>query len=157
VIDKATHETALDLAALRALDLIDPLEVLTWAAERVGVIAYPPPTLLALASLTKPVYGVDVDGLLGDTLRELGTPPLTDQEVGLRVAKRIANEIVNGSVEPAVGARRIWWDVLGKVPSLDTQLSGFVAAASEWEDDPAHRTDYEGDIVQLARRLGQTQ
>lgn len=153
-MDDSRAETARELAALRKLDLIDPVHVTRWATEQ---FRYEPssPALVALASLpdSRSTRAAEIDRLLVDFLSELGEPPLTLRGAGLTVAKRIAREIVDGIIEPGLGARKIWWDVYERVPELEERLRGFVGLASEWEDSPKHRAEYEDDIVDEAREL----
>jgi hypothetical protein len=146
------NDTALELAALRRLDLVDPVHVVRWAAEQLATEPTSP-SLVELASLTQPIRASEVDGLLTQLLEGLGAPLVTEEQAGLLVARRIAQEIVDGSVEPAVGARKIWWDVARRVPAVEGQLREFIGLASEWEDNPDHRGEYENDIIDAALRF----
>jgi hypothetical protein len=144
-------QAARELAALRKLDLIDPLHVVHWATEQ---CAYDPSTrLLELAMLSPPVRAAEVDGLLERVLEDWGHAVPNEEEAGLIVARRVSREIVDGSLEPSVGARKIWWDVLVKVPSLHPRLGVFEGLASEWEDTNRYKAEYEQDIVEAAQRL----
>jgi len=69
------------------------------------------------------------------------------------LARRLAREIVDGSLEPPVGARKIWWDVLERVPSLLSSIGVFEALASEWEYTNRYKAEYEQDILEAAYRL----
>ena len=68
------------------------------------------------------------------------------------IARDFARRISAGSLTPYEGARRIWWDVANE-PDADRSLLVFVGLASEWEDVPQNRAEYEADILQEARRL----
>lgn len=63
-----------------------------------------------------------------------------------------AAEILNGTLTPYEGARLIWWHGWNELDRPD-DLTPFVGLASEWEDDPIHRTRYEQDILNHARQL----
>jgi hypothetical protein len=145
------QESALSLASLEMLELISPDEVVDWASERVAYSDSP--NLLALSLLAKPTSRVEVDSLLLNLLAEFGVDSFDERSAGLRIARRLAQEIVDGVVEPAVGARKIWWDVVRRVPTLEPQLRSFVGLASEWEDQVSHRAGYEADIIRAARRF----
>jgi hypothetical protein len=142
----------MELAALRRFDLVDAAQVVYWASEQAASTSTPP-QLVALASLPAEAESATVDRLLGEYLRGMGDPVTTDTQAGLLVAKRLARDVVDGALEPSVGARRIWWDVVRRVPELGGQLGSFVGLASEWEDSPNDRGDYELDIVDACRRL----
>ena len=63
-----------------------------------------------------------------------------------------ASELVAGALTPYEGARRIWWqgwETLGR----PDELTVFVGLASQWEDHPGQRTEYERHIVTAARKL----
>lgn len=63
-----------------------------------------------------------------------------------------AREILAGRLDPYEGARLIWvegWNELGR----PEELTVFVGCASEWEDDPDHRAEYEADIRAAAAAL----
>jgi hypothetical protein len=114
------------------------------------------PDLKALAQISSEYQPIDssvLTHLLNELLIELGDRPLDAQRAGWFVAQTLAQRIVGGSIEPEVGARKIWWDVAVKVPSLESRLSAFIGLASEWEDDVKHRMLYERDIVIAAHEL----
>jgi len=53
---------------------------------------------------------------------------------------------------PYEAARRIWLDASLDLNHPDA-LIRFAGLASEWEDNPEHRTAYDADILQAARDL----
>jgi hypothetical protein len=68
------------------------------------------------------------------------------------IARDFARQISAGNLTPYEGARRIWWEVANE-PDADRSLLVFVGLASEWEDVPQYRSEYEAGILQEARRL----
>ena len=73
-----------------------------------------------------------------------------DHDLPTRVLTRSwAGAIVAGTLPPYEGARLLWraWSELLRPDDLTV----FVGLASEWEDDPAHRDEYEQDILEAAR------
>jgi hypothetical protein len=64
--------------------------------------------------------------------------------------------IADATIEPYLGAKAIWRhaDDLGWSRKSEwQQLSAFIGLASEWEDHPEHRPDYEAAIIDEARAL----
>lgn len=145
-------EGARNLAALRRLDLVDAGAIVSWATEH-SSNAETGDLLVRLASQPPSTDSQTVDSLLDELLRDLGDRPMDVERAGRLVAQMLAEKIIGGSIEPAVGARKIWWDVARKVPSLEPRLRIFVGLASGWEDSPDHRSGYEDDIVKAAFRL----
>ena len=139
------------IAASERLDLISPEQVVDWASQWVAEIDST--ALLSLASLEKPANRVDVRELVVTLLQELRLDPVDDQQAGLKVARQVAQQIIDGSVSPVEGAKRIWWDVSRRVPLIEEWLRPFGGLASEWEDNVALRQEYEVDIVEAAQRL----
>ncbi|HEY1861324.1 MAG TPA: hypothetical protein VGG61_13265, partial [Gemmataceae bacterium] len=85
-------------------------------------------------------------------LIELNVPVPSRQGAVLDIAREYAREIIAGELSPYEGARKIWWE-LANEPDSDRSLLIFVGLASEWEDVPQHRSQYETDIIDEARRL----
>jgi hypothetical protein len=137
-------------ASLR-LDLIPPDEVVDWATERVA--STDSPGLALLAGMHKPVRRDDVISVLRDIAGEEHLAWPSDLEAGLTVAKHIARRVVDGNLEPIDGARIIWWKVSTRTPELRERLIQFVGLASEWEDSPAHRVEYDQDIREASVNL----
>ena len=109
------------------------------------------PALRELAGLQK-LTERDLGNLFELALKEVGRLPMSKREAGLIVAKNIAQEIINGNIEPYEGARRIWWDIWEQNRELD-ELKVFVGLASGYEDEPDHRHEYVDDILKEARKL----
>ena len=73
-------------------------------------------------------------------------------EVGPLFTTALSELIITGETSPYEGARRIWWEVANE-PGADSSLLAFVGLASEWEDSPRYRPEYEADIMEEAQRL----
>lgn len=82
---------------------------------------------------------------------ELAITIPTPDEARWSFVRSWAQEIVSGDVTPIEGASRIWdeYQQLGRPDAL----AAFVGLASCWEDDAAHRHEYERDIVAEAAEL----
>jgi len=128
-----------------------PPERLPAIATQAFGMGFDGPALRELAGLQKPSVG-DLYDLFERALKELGCHSISMRDAGLIVAKHIAEEIVNGNIEPYEGARRIWWDIWDQNREL-TELKVFVGLASGYEDEPNYQQDYVRDIVEEARRL----
>ncbi len=132
------------------LDLLAVEQMPSWAAHALEAG-------LDCASLRE-VAGMDghdprqVRAVFHAALDELGAPALDEEQARWEMARVWARAIVEGTVRPYEGARRIWWEAASPL-ELPDALVDFVALASEWEDAPAHRAAYEQDIVQAARQL----
>lgn len=67
----------------------------------------------------------------------------------------IAGEIGTGATEPYGGAKRIWALLAEEGRTYPSDLAVFVGLASEWEDHPSHRPQYEEDIVAAAKAFAE--
>jgi hypothetical protein len=67
-------------------------------------------------------------------------------------AVSVATDIVQGRVQPHDGARSLW-SMARDLEALVASLQGFIGLASEWEDAPERRAEYERDIVVAADRF----
>lgn len=114
---------------------------------------YESPSLRELAGLQVDDSEV-IRNLFLMSLEELGMKVPSITEAGLSTARRIANDILIGSVTPYEGAKNIWEDIYTKYPDL-TRLKPFVGMASEYEDDEEHRKEYIEDIVKEAKKFVQ--
>lgn len=140
------------VAAWFKLDLRPPESVVDAAVGLLDEL----PTNEALSELaaTKP-FREDVTEALSRTLAAEGMAVPSDEEAGRLVARDVAAAIVRGDIGPVDGARLIWWDIVRGVPALEGELLHFVGMASEWEDDVAHRAEYEAEIREAAAELVQ--
>lgn len=83
----------------------------------------------------------------------------SDDELALRDAVQYARAILDGSMSPYDGARRIWLDVTTRLSPPPTDLwralGGFIGGVSEWDDhpEPETRAEIEAGIKRLATTL----
>jgi hypothetical protein len=136
---------------MRLLDLADTHEVIEWAN---AALAEDPTndSLVALAILDAK-DGQEVDSALDAVMAELGVAPLDSNEAAMILAKETAKDIIAQKVMPHDGARFIWVKLARKVPEVEEALRVFIGLASEWEEDPSQREQYDADIVGASRRL----
>jgi hypothetical protein len=106
---------------------------------------------LGLLLYEQPVWS-EVGPLFTTALSELGIPVPCHDEASLTIAREYARQIIAGETSPYEGARRIWWEVANE-PGADSSLLAFVGLASEWEDSPRYRLEYEAAIMEEAQRL----
>ena len=83
---------------------------------------------------------------------ELGFRVPTEPEAWRYLARNWAQDILSGRISAYERARRIWTEAANALGKPD-DLVDFVGLASEWEDCPEQRTDFETEIVEAARRL----
>ncbi len=109
------------------------------------------PALRQLAGLSRSDYREARD-LLGQVLEELGFPvPQDEQEAHWEMARRYAQQITSGAVEPVAGAHAIAWHA-GSLMFPET-FASFAYLADLWEDGEFDRAQLEHDIMQEARRV----
>jgi hypothetical protein len=139
------------VAAKAALDLATP-EELADGATRALEGGLDSPALRVLAG----VANADADearALLDRALAELNVRTPSQRDAVLQLARAFAAEIVDGTLPPYEGAKRIW-DLTLRVPDEHIpELDSFVYAASEWQDRPEDRTVFAEGIVAAARDL----
>jgi hypothetical protein len=137
-----------------ALGLLAP-EAVPPLAEEALVRGCAAPEVARLAGLREPLRR-DIESELTALLRRLGRSRPTPEEAIKTVADAVALAIVEGRVEPAVGAHRLSnlanLAEFGDSP-LWKQLSIHVGLASEWDDHEHRRSEYDVDIVDAARAL----
>jgi hypothetical protein len=145
-VDQATL-----IASRRLLGLTSPRQVVFWAAEQVadGVEAS---ALVDLAAMSNP-RADDVDNAIDRLLREIEAPTVDELGAALLISRYVAMDIVAGRVTPIEGAREIWRKVALSSPAAEPLLRDFIGLASEWDDVPAQRPEYEADIREAAQRL----
>jgi len=112
-------------------------------------------SLVALAILDAE-DGQEVDSALDAVLAEMGIAPLYPNEAAMILAKKTAEDIIANKVTPHDGARFIWVKLARRVPEVEEALRVFIGLASEWEEDPIHREQYDSDIVRASRSLVRT-
>jgi hypothetical protein len=106
---------------------------------------------LGLLMDQEPIWS-EVGPLFKQALSELSIPIPSRESASRILARESARRIVDGEVTPYEGAREIWWEVANE-DGADESLRIYVGLASEWEDAPAHRLQYEAMIMEEARRL----
>lgn len=136
------------LRALRTLDLIRASEIVDWAAEHLVFNQ----GLLGLAALSSDASSADVDREADLVLVGAGERALSITGAARLLALEAVVEIAEGLVEPVVGARRLW-ALARRAPGIEPDLRPFIGLASEWEDAPEFRFDYEADIVAEATKF----
>jgi hypothetical protein len=110
-------------------------------------------SVAVLAGLDHPTRR-EVEAELPELLRHLGLIR-PDRREALRIAgNACAHHMVDGSIAPLAGARRLSW-IANEFWGTDTfeQLSIFVGLASEWDDHPQHRASGEADMMAAAVAL----
>ncbi|WP_145261701.1 hypothetical protein [Planctomycetes bacterium Pan216] len=119
--------------------------------EALVVDDMPDSILARFTSLPEDVSRVAVLELLEASIRE--SPATVPDGVAARriLARKYAEQIVDGTLSPYEGARRIWWELWTDCRELK-ELAIFAGLASEYEDDSseAHRSEYQRDIVDEA-------
>ena len=144
-----------DAASFWQLGLL-PSEVLPLIAANALEKGFDSPSLRILAGEMEKVAST-VGPLFVMALRELGIPLPAPVSAQMAVARFYAGKIVDGSLSPYEGAYRIWWDVANEaMPAKEenevwNRLRVFVGLASEYEDNPSYRKEYEDQIVQEAK------
>jgi hypothetical protein len=109
------------------------------------------PSLEALAELHAPTR-LQAGGLFEEALSEIGRPPMSLPDAGLRLAQDLAAKILTGELTPQEGAHRIVWDVWDRCRELE-RLGVFVTLEEALEKQPEHRDLVEEGIRREARRL----
>ena len=141
-------------ATRRHFDLLPSSELpqLAMSALEAGLDS---PSLRHLAGELHPTWA-DSGPLFERVLNDFGIDTLSRPQAGHALARYYAEQIVSGTISPYEGARRIWWDVANAVwndREVWKQYSLFVGLASEWEDYPPGRPDYEQQIRDEAKQL----
>lgn len=108
------------------------------------------PCLRELAGLVRPNRS-EVLSLAASAFEEAGANELGPVAAAWIVARKIAAGILAGEVLPHNGAKEIG-QIARTSPELGS-LNIFAGLASEWEDDLAHRADYDAAIREEALTL----
>jgi hypothetical protein len=96
----------------------------------------------------------EVGPLFTRALSELGVVIPNRLVAVRRLARDFARRIVTGEVPPYEGARALWRELAWE-PEAGDSLLPFIGMASEWEDRPEFRREYETDILRAARVLSE--
>jgi hypothetical protein len=146
-----------EAAAFWVMDLL-PSEHLPDMATHALAAGHDSPTLRQLAGETERIRST-VGPLWETSLRELGIAFPSRASAQLVVARHYARRIVERTMTPYEGARRIWMDAANDAFPHEAkndvwdQLSVFVGLASQWEDDTRRRRESEREIVERAVEL----
>ena len=143
-------ETLERVAALLALGK-QPSEDLPGVATDALVRGLDSPSLRVLAG-TRPGDVREKRDLFWLALSELAIPQPSEIEARWSLVTDWARDIIDDRLTPLSGARRIWWEGWEELGRPD-ELTVFVGLASKWEDDEAHRAEYEQDIRDAAAAL----
>ena len=152
--DPPLAASALRTRAMRLLDLADPHQVIEWA--NAALIEDPTNDSLVALAILDAEDGQEVDSALDAVLAEMGIAPLYPNEAAMILAKKTAEDIIANKVTPHDGAWFIWVKLARRVPEVEEALRVFIGLASEWEEDPIHREQYDSDIVRASRSLVRT-
>jgi hypothetical protein len=137
-----------DVAARLVLGLAGPenLPVAADTALRGGLVS---PALIALMDADPS----EARALFDRALDELKVSKPSQREAIMQLAHDAAAGIVDGTVAPYSGAKRIW-ELTSCAPTVRIpELDPFIYAASEWEDRPEDRAHFERGIISEARAL----
>jgi hypothetical protein len=138
-------------AARRLVVDEQPTEDLPALATDALVRGVDSPALRQLAG-TSPGAVRDARDTFWEAMTELGMRRPTPVEARWQLVFEWADDIVAGRISPIQGASRIWWDGWEHLGHPD-ELTAFAGLASQWDDDPEHRSDYERDIRDEAATL----
>ena len=111
------------------------------------------PALYELAGTPAFALGRDLDGLVEQMFNELDVQRLTDGEATLLLAQQIADDIVNGRIEPYEGARRIWMLSDDLDDTNRRAVRGFIRLAATIEDQSDWLAEGERQIKEEAARF----
>lgn len=109
------------------------------------------PSLRQLAGLP-PSEEEKATVLFGRVLEELRQSLPSKADAGRYLAREIARQIVDGTIEPYEGARRIWWEVYNNCREL-REFATFAGMASEFEEHESSRPLYARMITDAATEL----
>lgn len=109
------------------------------------------PALRELAGLRPSDYQ-DARDVLMRVASELDLEVPTPDEALWGVVRRWATDLLDGRRSPYEAATLIWWEGWEKLGRPES-LTPFVGLASEWEDDPLRRGQYEDAMREAAKRV----
>lgn len=141
----------IELALARLVIGSQPPEDLPDLATAAMVNGLDSPSLRQLAGTSRRDYQ-DARDLFLSAVDELGITQPTPDLARWHLVRHWATEMVEGRLSAIKGSRLIWWEAWEHLGRPDS-LTAFVGLASEWEDDEVHRSQYEADMLDEARRL----
>jgi hypothetical protein len=110
------------------------------------------PALVSLASLSDD-NPREARPLFSRALDELGIHMPSARDAVIDLSGKIASEILDESLAPYAGAKRIWELATRVAIEQVPELHPFVYAADEWETRPDDRSFFEESIIREARIL----
>lgn len=114
---------------------------------------YASPGLFELAGTPAFALGRDLQTTVERAFADAGFVLPTREQAALLLTRQVAEDILDGRIEPYEGARRIW-TLSYDVGDLNfSKVAIFVGFASEIEDHPESLASYEPKIVEEAGRL----
>jgi hypothetical protein len=129
-----------------------PAEDLPEIATQALVRGIDSPALRELAGLSRDDARRGARDLYITAMAELGVQMPTPTEAARELVRFWAAEMLAGRLTPYEASRLIWWE--GWTPlGMPDDLTPFVGLASEWEDNPEYRAEYEHDMLTEARAL----
>jgi hypothetical protein len=90
--------------------------------------------------------------LFMQAMSELGVSPPTEAQARQVLVLFWAQQMIDGELSPYEGSRLIWREGYLEL-GQPANLVPFVGLASEWEDSPTYRPQYERDMIASAREL----
>lgn len=108
------------------------------------------PSLQELAGLNSTAVREALE-LFCAALEELGVKAPTENEARREIARAWAISMLAGLASPYEASRNVW--VVWVPRGCPEEFTAFVGLASEWEDDPENRAQYDKDMVAEAGRL----
>jgi hypothetical protein len=141
----------LELASLRIAVGLQPSEDLPRIAADALARGVDSPSLRAAAGLSSSEVRAAAD-YFKEALSELGYDAPDEQEALWRLACQTAEAIVQGDIAPYEGADWIWRNIANRMKETG-DLRIFIGLASEIEDHPDYKVEYERQIVENARDL----
>lgn len=138
-----------------ALGLILP-EDLPEAALAALEDGFDSPSLRILAGLTK-AESSEAWQLFNQTLAELNLLIPSKRDAVILLARKSAEQILNGKTNPYEGAKQIWELSLHVPGEKISEFDTFIYAISEWEDRPEERQIFEAGIIAGAKELSNTE
>ena len=141
-------EVAASKCALGLLQSDDLIQVGVQALEH----GCDSPSLRILAGLNAS-EAEEARRMFDQALSELDLEVPSKRDAVIHLARGIAKEILTGTTEAYLGAKRIWDLTLHASSEGFPELDSFVYAASEWEERPEDRATFEEGIIAAARDL----
>lgn len=134
---------------LWVLNLIEPKTLSDIAVQLLsqGVDCH---SLRLLAGLTSKEL-TDASSLFEQVLKELKRPIMSKKNAALSYTRLISDQILQGTISPYDGARKILEVNFSLNPPLD-EVGNFIYAVSEYDERPEDRDFFISEIIKEAKR-----